>query len=196
MSQIVDFYRDECSWNPDAPKAHPLGYTLFDIVHNWSDREWENDHDFIQWLFPLKEPSEFSDLAPILTDEDIAFFQADSKLRDVVFESYLRFLKFLGMTCKFDEAQQKWVTKRLVANQVGIGEEFFTQSYVDSKMEVWKIPNHNWLRISRCLRSLRLLGLEYASASLFDELSNIFNENMGVTHNTFDFWIEAQRGDL
>lgn len=195
MSDLVDFYRDECSWNPDAPKVHPLGFTLFDIVHNWTDDDWEQDHDFIQWLFPLKEPSNFSELAPILTDEDIAIFQADPKLREVVFESYLRFLKFLGMTCKPDE-NGRWVTKRMVANQTGIGEEFFTQAEVDKKMHVWKHANHNWLRISRCLRSLRLLGLQYAADSFFEELSAIFNENTGVSQHTFDFWVEAQHGDL
>ena len=29
--------------------------------------EWENNHDFIQWLFPTSTPSKFNPYAPVLT---------------------------------------------------------------------------------------------------------------------------------
>lgn len=75
MSAIVDFYRDE------KGVANPSGYSLFDILHNWEDGDWEGVHDFIQWVFPLKEPSNFNPDAPLLTEEDIALFRADDDLK-------------------------------------------------------------------------------------------------------------------
>ena len=91
MSAILDFYRDE------KGVPNPSGYSHFDIVHNWSDDDWEGIHDFIQWVFPLKEPSQFNPEAPLLTDEDIAIFKADDELRGAVEASVHRFFKFLGL---------------------------------------------------------------------------------------------------
>lgn len=191
MSAILDFYRDECSWDRSQSPVHPSGYTHFDIVRNWSDEQWEFCHDFIQWIFPLKEASSFNPDAPLLTDADIAIFKADPELRQAVFLSFHRFLKFLGLICRYDG--QKWVTKKIEANQTGIAEEFLTKEEVANKLKVWSEPNHNWMRITRCLASLRLLGHEEASASLYDALCKIYDENSGVTQNTFEYWIQTQQ---
>ena len=36
---------------------------------------YESCHDYIQWMFPLAEESEYNPDAPVLTEEDIIFFQ-------------------------------------------------------------------------------------------------------------------------
>lgn len=193
MSAILDFYRDECSWDRKKAPIHPSGYTHFEIVRNWSDDKWEFAHDYIQWLFPLKEPSNFNPDAPLLTDEDIVIFKADPELREAVFQSFHRFLKFLGLICRFDQTTKKWVTKKIQAGLTGIGEEFLTKEEVAKKQGLWAEANHNWMRITRCLTSLRLLGHEEASASLFAALCEIYDENNGVTQNTFDYWSQTQQ---
>lgn len=203
MSAILDFYRDEHSWDKNVP-LNPSGYSHFDIVRNWSDDKWEGIHDFIQWIFPLKEPSNFNPDAPLLTDEDIAIFRADSELRGAVFLSFHRFLRFLGLRClwyvpKFDGeslAEPYWKTEPIQANENGPGDEFLTVAEVEKKFKVWEHPNHNWLRITRCLHSLRLLGLEYAATSLFDALCKIYDSNTGITPDTFQYWQEAAQGGL
>lgn len=43
------------------------GRTLWQIVQK-SDAWIEETHDYIQWLFPLSEPSQFNPHAPILTE--------------------------------------------------------------------------------------------------------------------------------
>jgi len=48
--------------------------------------------------------------------------------------------------------------------------------------DVWSIPNHNWLRVTRILRSLRLLGLEDAYR----------RQRFPVPEDTFRFWMEAK----
>jgi len=193
ISKIVDFYRDECSWDKTQSPVHPGGYTHFEIIHNWSDEKLEFSHDYIQWLFPLKEPSNFNPDAPLLTDEDIAIFKNDPELLEAVFQSFNRFLKFLGLVCRYDNQLQKLVTKKIEAGLTGIGDEFLTKNEVDKKQILWTQPNHNWMRITRCLTSLRLLGHEEASASLFSALCVIYNENVGVTQNTFDYWCQTQQ---
>ena len=66
MSRVVDFY---LGTRPDTE-----GRFLKDLW-SWSDRDLEEVHDFIQWLFPLPEPSQFNPDAPLLTAEDIAAFK-------------------------------------------------------------------------------------------------------------------------
>ena len=66
-SPLVRFYRG------DAPDAR--GRTLDDILA-WDDEQLEAVHDYIQWLFPLDEPSRFNPDAPLLTPADrVAFLQ-------------------------------------------------------------------------------------------------------------------------
>ena len=96
-------------------------------------------HDFIQWLFPLPEPSRFNLNAPLLTAEDIVTFRSDPQLQGGLARSFERFLAFLGLVVRED-------------GQVAEGPHFSAR--LD---DAWAYPNHNWLRISRVLRSLSLL---------------------------------------
>ena len=41
-------------------------------IQQWPDRELEAIHDFIQWMFPLTEPSPVNPEAPVLDAETIA----------------------------------------------------------------------------------------------------------------------------
>jgi hypothetical protein len=187
MSAILDFYRDE------KGVANPSGYSHFDIVHNWSDNDWEGIHDFIQWVFPLKEPSMFNSDAPLLTDEDIAIFKADDELKQAMIASFHRFLKFLGLRAAY--VGGKWVMDLIVPGNSFTG-EFFTKEEVENKVKVWQRPNHNWLRITRCLHSLRLLGLEGVAVGFFEALCKIYDSNTGVTPDTFQYWQDAAQGGL
>jgi hypothetical protein len=88
MSRLVDFYRGEAS---DDQRRR------LEDLWAWGDEQWEDVHDFIQWLFPLPEASGFNFYAPMLTDEDIATFRGDERLRVNVRRSFGRFLAFVGL---------------------------------------------------------------------------------------------------
>ena len=88
MSRLVDFYRGAAK---DTQRRF-LGAILA-----WDDEELEEVHDFIQWLFPLPEPSRFNADAPLLTAEDIREFKSDPSLRANVLKSLRRMLTFLGL---------------------------------------------------------------------------------------------------
>jgi hypothetical protein len=55
MSQLTEFYQ--------GTGLDTEGRTLAQIWA-FSDEAMEDDHDFIQWLFPLREPSRFNPDAP------------------------------------------------------------------------------------------------------------------------------------
>src|SRR5438105_2055839 len=88
MSQLVDFYRGQAT---DSE-----GRSLQDLW-SWSDEDLEIYHDFVQWMFPLPEPSRFHAEAPVLTDEDITAFRQDEQLRANLRHSFERILTFLGL---------------------------------------------------------------------------------------------------
>ncbi len=163
MSRLTDFLRDS---RPDN-----RGRTLTDIWA-YSDDELEEIHDFIQWLFPLRDASRFNPEAPLLTDADIAEVRADPNARANLRRSFEVFLAFLGL--------------RLENGRVERAADFAR------KDEVWRYPNHNWLRISRVLQSLRLLGLEEESRAFFAFLKAMRESGAsGITAETFGYWEQA-----
>src|SRR5579872_7345983 len=65
-------------------------------VQGWQDDQLEAVHDFIQWMFPLREYSNFNRDAPVLDDDAISQFQVSSELRSRLRLSFIRMLKFYG----------------------------------------------------------------------------------------------------
>jgi len=125
VSHLLDFYRGQ---GTDSE-----GRTL-KAMWAWDNDSLEEVHDFIQWLFPLPEPSQFNPNAPLLTDEDIAAFKGDPVLHGNLLKSFDRILRFLGFIIKD-------------------GNVIEGDNFSDRIPDVWAMPNHNWLRISRILRS-------------------------------------------
>lgn len=163
MSRLTDFYR--------GTGVDAKGRTL-DQIWAYSDDEMETIHDFIQWLFPLREPSRFNPDAPLLSVLDIAEFHADPRLRENLRHSFELFLAFLGLRC-------------------GAG-RIVTAPDFDAKAGVWRHPNHNWLRITRVLTSTRTLGLEEPSRAFLDFLKALRDqEQSGITAETFRYWNHA-----
>jgi hypothetical protein len=168
MSWLVEFYRGEAT---DAE-----GRFLKDIWV-WDDLKLEAVHDFIQWLFPLPEPSQFNPDAPLLTEEDIADFRSDLLLQAKLRGSFDRIMAFLGLT-------------RTENGTVVEGANFRARA-----AHVWSFPNHNWLRITRILRSMRLLGLEAEAQALYGRLDTLFrSRRFPIPADTFRYWTEAVEG--
>jgi hypothetical protein len=165
MSRLVDFYR--------GLKTDTEGRVLEDILA-WPDDDLEEVHDFIQWLFPLPEPSRFNADAPLLTVEDIAAFKSDPVLQANLMKSFERILAFLGLALS-------------VNGEVVQGENFKSRV-----ADVWAMPNHNWLRITRILRSLMLLGMEAQAEALYERLDAIYtSRKFPIPAGTFRYWTEA-----
>jgi len=165
MSRLLDFYRGQ---GTDAE-----GRFLKEIW-TWDDDNLEAVHDFIQWLFPLPEPSQFNSDAPLLTETDIAAFKSNPVLQANLMKSFERILGFLGFSLTAD-------------GKVVEGDNFPARIPV-----VWAMFNHNWLRITRILRSLTTLGMEAHAQALYDRLVAFYqSRRFPIPVNTFRFWTDA-----
>ncbi len=167
--KIVRFYRGQA---PDA-----AGRYLFDIL-NWDDLDLEEVHDYIQWLFPLKERSRFNPDAPLLDAAQIGAFQADEQLRAELLIAFKRMLRFYG----FDYHQ--------TGDQLTIS----PGPNWNARKQVWLNPyNHNFLRITRILTSLRLLGLPEQAAAFLAALGKLYHspEGQPIGKETFGYWSQA-----
>ena len=88
-ADVVAFYRGEGRDHRGRLLSHILGFN-FD--------ELEFHHDYIQWLFPLPEPSGANPSAPLLSSSDIAAFTSDESLRKALLRSPCELmLQFYGM---------------------------------------------------------------------------------------------------
>lgn len=162
--KLVAFYRD--GGRDDE------GRTLDEILA-WPDEELEAVHDFIQWLFPLPERSGANPWAPVLDAETIAEFRAAEEMREKLRRAFLRMLKFYGLA---------WTDGRVVR-----------AANFERRAENWLWPgNHNHLRLTRMLRSMKLLGLEDEAMALFDALKEIQSFLPGrIGARSFGFWRDA-----
>ena len=163
---LVSFYDDAATDN--------RGRKLNDI-QSWSHDKLETVHDYIQWLFPLDEGSAFNASAPILDKATIAEFRARPDLQKNVRRSFMRMLRFYGFTdgaaiapaANFDQCARNWLNP----------------------------GNHNHLRITRILKSLRLLGLEQEAAAFFAALAKVRETRRdAITEATFGYWMRANKG--
>lgn len=171
MSALTDFYR---GGGRDAAARR-----LDDVLGR--DFDWlERTHDYIQWLFPLEAPSAFNPAAPLLTAEDRHDFVADADLSSNLRRAFFRMLDFYGFTVT--ETRPRL---RLARNAV------FTD-----RRRTWLTPgNHNLLRISRMLASLRLLGHPELAEAFYDALEQLYQEDAdarnAIGERSFAFWRRA-----
>ncbi len=167
MSNITDFYTNNGSDNKGRRLFHVLGLSNYQLEHS---------HDLVQWLFPTTEKSAFNSDAPVLTEEDVSVFQEDKVMRENLRRSYHRFLNLLGPK----EEEGKVVRG-----------ENFQERYGDC----WSAWNHNFLRITRAISSLRTLGLMQEAWRLYEGVLDIARtEGFGTFDHTFLYWKAAVTG--
>ncbi len=166
MGKILDFYSGE-------PFIHPLGFTI-DYVWGWEWEVLETQHDYIQWLFPLTTKSAAVPRSPVIAPDEIAAFRQDPGLRQKLLKSLQVMLSFYGFT---------------LAPDVSITPD----AEFAMKSGRWiSIKNHNYLRISRILGSLMLLGLPEHARALHRALQEVYRtraEDIGP--ETLAFWDRA-----
>ena len=161
---IVDFY--------SGTGTDTSGRTLREI-HRWDYNELENVHDYIQWLFPLPDPSQYNPSAPILDAEQIAKFHMDAELRLQLLASFDKMLGFYGFE----------------RNNMSI----VRSNSWEERSRNWLRPgNHNHLRLTRILKSLSILGLKDYAHALFEALNAVFSEkSSAISAPTMGYWKRA-----
>ncbi|MGE5656647.1 MAG: opioid growth factor receptor-related protein [Actinomycetota bacterium] len=147
-------------------------------IWSWNYQELEGVHNYIQWLFPLREASRFNRDAPILTDATIAVFSSNDNLKARLVQSLKVMLKYYGLQCNDLSRNLIEVTR--------------SEEYPQRKM-AWINPrNHNYLRITRILTSLTILGLPDYAQALFKCLDEIYQEEEAkIGRETYRYWKAA-----
>lgn len=140
---IIAFY------DPSIQRQDAEGRTLDDIL-KFSDNQLEYYHDYIQYLFPLPERSPINPRAPVITREVREAFLSQPELSKNLQRSLDRMLVFYGFTPTTSGANNNNNTT------ITPGPDF---DYL-SKNTWRKRFDHNHLRITRIIRSLRVLGLD------------------------------------
>lgn len=167
-SAILKFYRSKGS---DA-----CGRSLQSIL-KFNFGELEETHDYIQWLFPLPEASAFNSHAPVLTEADITSFREDMNLQRKLVLSLQVMLRFYGF------------------NLVNVMHNPVVQISTDfaEHRKVWlSQSNHNFLRITRILRCLCLLGCGIYAKAFLDCLEDVYIEaESTIGSKTIEFWRNA-----
>lgn len=165
MSQLTEFYSEV---GPDNE-----GRYLDDILT--MDDDWfETCHDFIQWLFPLKEPSNFNPDAPIMTEKDILFLSHSMNYK-AINNSVERFMYFLGMG---------WSHLPSATNAPLVEDE--------KKFAKFIPLNHNHLRMTRMLTFLKLIGrVSLAKDILEGILLSAKLLNLEINSTSLKYWEEA-----
>ena len=167
-SLIIPFYRSQ---NGDH-----RGRLIQDLQAQ-SLHELEDGHDYIQWLFPLPEPSSASSDAPILSADDMQVFREDAGLRARLLRSLLVMLDFYGLTIA-GSAEDPIVRRN--------------SSFPKRSLEWLSPSNHNFLRLTRILRSLSLLGCQAYARALLRCLEGIYTDHPQIiAQTTLRYWQHA-----
>ena len=152
------------------------GRTLKEIA-GWDDERLEMVHDYIQWLFPLPERSGANPSAPVLDAESIAAIRGDAEMQRRLRAGFERMLTFYGFERMGDALVEGPRFRAASRNWLHAG-------------------NHNHLRLTRMLRSLRVLGLEREASMLWDALRALYERESAagrrsIAAETFAFWKRA-----
>ena len=130
---------------------------MLSMLWKQTDDDAENNHDYIQWMFPLDEPSQAVNGAPVLNDFDIDEIRENQLVTENLEESTRWFLGFL-------ERNDHWIAKY----------------------------DHNHLRITRAIKSLRLLTSNLVADRFRDKVIELAGDNLNlVDQKARDFWTKS-----
>lgn len=141
----------------------------------WSDEALITTHDWVQWVFPLPEPSPHNPAAPAPTLEDFAALAEDDEVRTGVARASARFLALMGL--EFD------------------GVELSRAANWPARCGTWAPWATSLDRnISRMLRSASLLGFRPGATRVLEGLEPIVRQFRGAeADRVLSFWRGAVR---
>ena len=149
-----------------------------DQIAGWTHGDLEGTHDYIQWVFPTMARGQFNPHAPELTEADIVEGAGDDRVVRNLRRMAVVMARFYGLerTCSADGTPQ--------------------YELIEERHPWWmRAGNHNFLRITRILSSLRLFGLTEEAEALLDVLEVRAPKYLGPADSrvALEFWRDACR---
>ena len=142
------------------------GRSLYETL-SWTNEQLEQCHSQVQWVFPLHEESRHANVYPIITPEIVEAAKKLSVIAENLRLAKGRFENFLGLEPISESRQDLWCVDR----------------------------NHNLLRVTRIIRSLRLFGLDDEAADFYEKVRESgCKRDISVT--TLRYWLKAFRDDV
>ena len=155
---IIEFLRGRVGDYKDRTFASML---------EWTDKDLENCHDQVQWMFPLHEESQHANTYPIVDKDVIDKAKQYPEIKDNLRLAKDRFERFYAIGAYEDrDIQRKWCRDR----------------------------NHNLLRVTRIIRCLRLFGLEEEAHDFYKKAYEV-GEHFGISQLTKMYWSKAMFED-
>lgn len=151
-----------------------IPYRHEEIVR-FTDDEIERYHDFIQWIFPTSQPSRFNGEAPTIDEHFVSMFHGNQCALQNYCKSCRRYLHYMDFDCSGDGNIHTYHGDR----------------------PFYRLPYHNFLRITRVLQSLRETGHPQCSANLFAQMIDILHStpNHHIDDTTIAYWKNTQKGN-
>lgn len=148
----------------------------FEEILLWDSDELESVHDYVQWLFPTDQPSQFNPTAPILDQETLeAFIDSALCMKNLV-RATDRILDHFKFTKDRNGIRTIPGKKHC---------SYYSLKVKKPKLnKPWWIQkgDHNYLRFTRILRCLNLVGLNiYAEMiyQLLSEMHEVYGKDIG-----------------
>ncbi|KAI0074117.1 hypothetical protein K474DRAFT_1710122 [Panus rudis PR-1116 ss-1] len=160
----LEFYQNKRKCRPD-------NVTIDEIHQRWKGdySKLEYKHGFIQWLFPIQEYGMNSYAQPLQRHE-IEVMRKDPEIQGRVLRSYRLMLDFYGMN--------------LDSEETGLLSRVKPESKCAERYRNLSRSSHNYLRISRILKSLSELGFERLNAGFLLHILNEQSEHKQLDNST------------
>lgn len=161
---LIDFYTNTQTDN----------YNRFlNEILNFDKVQLENTHNYIQWLFPNYQRSQFYPESPILKTNIINAFVNNNQCKENLLKAFNLMLNFYGFVKK--------------GNKIILAEDF------ELKKSIWlTVGNHNFLRLTRILKSMNSLGFKNEATELQKLLKEIYLTYPNIIgKKTAEFWEKA-----
>mmetsp|Transcript_6467 Transcript_6467/g.7023 ORF Transcript_6467/g.7023 Transcript_6467/m.7023 type:complete len:324 (-) Transcript_6467:110-1081(-) len=162
--------------------SRPTG-DLIDVIHVkwWGDYELlERHHGYIQWLFPIREHG-MNMQSQVLQPHEITVIREDPLCQKRIVKSYSLMLDFYGL--------------KLVDEKTG---EIARADHWKPRFGHLNHSFHNYLRITRILKSLGETGFEHFKKPFLDLMITEVIENgvlINCKRSLVDFWSPTLRID-
>ena len=164
LSYLSAFYNDK---GLNAEQKY-----ISDIHELLNDDDWaEENHRYIQWLFPLNEMSKYNLNAPVLTDTQIDYLKHSIEFQQNLNKSFWHMMRFYGFV------EDTCYDNLLRLDNLNKAQNYWLKSH-----------DHNQLRITRILNCLDLFDRSDLADMFRFELKQAFIKYGKINPETIMYW--------